>query len=99
MLTEELSQLLTVADERAELPSPAAVEETVHQAFRSCIDALSALTIYRVAAEVEGLPDLVTELEDRHAFLRQAIAMFSLWQRELRGIAGPAQSVLELNDD
>jgi hypothetical protein len=99
MLTDELSRLLTKADKLAALPSPAAVEETVHRAFRSCIDALSALTIYRVAAEVEDLPALVTELEGRHAFLRQAIAEFSLWQRELRGISGPAPSVLELTDD
>src|SRR5581483_7928421 len=99
MLTEDLSRLLAKADELAEVPSPAAVEETVHRAFRSCIDALSALTIYRVAAEAEGLSALVTTLEERHAFLRHAIAEFSLWQRELRGIEGPAQSVLELTDD
>ena|SRR5688572_17937233 len=99
MLTEELSRLLATAHERGELPSPPTVEEAVHRAFQSCIETLSALTIYRVAAEVEGLSALVTQLEDRHAFLRQAIAEFSLWQRELRGISGPAQSVLELTDD
>jgi hypothetical protein len=99
MLTDELSQLLARAEELPDLPSPVVVEETVHGAFRSCIDALSALTLYRVAAEVADLPGLVTTLEDRHAFLRQAIAEFSLWQRELRGVVGPAQSVLELTDD
>lgn len=99
MLTDELSRLLTKADQLPELPSPAQVEATVHRAFRSCIEALSALTIYRVAAEAEGLPELVTQLEERHAFLRQAIAEFSLWQRELRGIPGPAHSVVELTDD
>jgi hypothetical protein len=98
-VTDELALLLQKAAGSPELPSPAAVEDTVHTAFRSCIEALSALTIYRVAAEVEGFPDLVSTLEARHAFLREAIAEFSLWQRELRGIPGPAPSVLELTDD
>lgn len=99
MLTDELAQLLSKAAGSADLPDPAAVEDTVHTAFRACIDTLSALTVYRVAAEVEGFGDLVSELEARHAFLREAIAEFSLWQRELRGVPGPAQSITELSDD
>jgi hypothetical protein len=99
MLTDELALLLSKATGSAGLPSPATVEDTIHTAFRCCIDTLSALTVYRVAAEAEGLPDLVATLEARHAFLREAIAEFSLWQRELRGLPGPAQSILELTDD
>lgn len=99
MATEELTRLLERAKGDPELPSPAEIGETVHQAFRACIEALSALTVYRVAAEVEGLTGAVAELEQRHAFLRHAIAEFSLWQRELRGLPGPAPSGLELADD
>jgi len=99
MPTHELSQLLARAGEVAELPSPAVVEESVHRAFRSCIDVLSGLTMYRVAAEAEGMVGLVATLERRHAFLRVAIAEFSLWQRELRGVSGPAQSLLQLTED
>jgi hypothetical protein len=99
MLTDELALLLSKAAGSAGLPTPVTVEASIHTAFRSCIDTLSAFTVYRVAAEAEGLPDLVAELEARHAFLREAIAEFSLWQRELRGVPGPAKSILELSDD
>ena len=99
MFSDELELLLSKATDSVDLPSPRAVEDTVHSAFRSCIDALSSLTMYRVAADALELPDLVSTLDARHAFLRQAIAEFSLWQRELRGAQGPAQSVLELTDD
>ena len=99
MFTDQLALLLSRAAESADLPDPSAVEETVHAAFRSCIDSLSALTVYGVAADALELPDVVSTLESRQAFLRTAIAEFSLWQRELRGVPGPAQSVLELTDD
>ena len=99
MLTDELALLLTKAAGSAELPSPGSVEDTIHTAFRACIDTLSALTVYRVAAEADGSPELVSTLEARQAFLREAIAEFSLWQRELRGVPGPAQSITELTDD
>ena len=86
IINDDLARLISLDADLKELPDPAQVEETIHTAFRSCIDALRALTIYRVAAEAHGFCELADELHTRHAFLRKAIAEFTLWQRELRTV-------------
>ena len=42
-----------------------------------------------MVAEAHGFSELTNELQARHAFLREAIGEFTLWQRELRSISRP----------